>query len=149
VIRLMHWLILYYPLPRVSLPSPIDPLACTSSYPFIGHRTTILYMCANTPAFLPLVLFRTRSRPQVSPRSQCPVPARASYMQRMTAFRRVSTCSSNPSSLSPSENIWLPCNDLVKRGFEKRVLEVGTREAQRLGLHVRLCAGRSRSTLLT
>jgi elongation factor 3 len=36
--------------------------------------------------------------------------------------------------LSSSENIWLPRDDLVKRGFEKKVLEVDTREAQRLGL---------------
>ncbi|KAI0270293.1 P-loop containing nucleoside triphosphate hydrolase protein [Russula aff. rugulosa BPL654] len=37
-------------------------------------------------------------------------------------------------NLSSSENIWLPRDDLVKRGFEKKVLEVDTREAQRLGL---------------
>jgi len=36
--------------------------------------------------------------------------------------------------LSSSENIWLARDDLVKRGFEKKVLEVDTREAQRLGL---------------
>lgn len=36
--------------------------------------------------------------------------------------------------LSSAENIWLPRDDLVKRGFEKKVLEVDTREAQRLGL---------------
>ncbi|KAJ7494454.1 P-loop containing nucleoside triphosphate hydrolase protein [Mycena galericulata] len=36
--------------------------------------------------------------------------------------------------LSSSENIWLPRDDLVKRGFEKKVIEVDTREAQRLGL---------------
>lgn len=36
--------------------------------------------------------------------------------------------------LSSSENIWLPRDDLLKRGFEKKVLEVDTREAQRLGL---------------
>jgi len=36
--------------------------------------------------------------------------------------------------LSSSENTWLPRDDLVKRGFEKKVLEVDTREAQRLGL---------------
>ena len=36
--------------------------------------------------------------------------------------------------LSSSENIWVPRDDLVKRGFEKKVLEVDTREAQRLGL---------------
>jgi len=36
--------------------------------------------------------------------------------------------------LSSSENIWLPRDDLVKRGFEKKALEVDTREAQRLGL---------------
>ncbi|KAF5373121.1 hypothetical protein D9758_001486 [Tetrapyrgos nigripes] len=36
--------------------------------------------------------------------------------------------------LSSSENIWMPRDDLVKRGFEKKVLEVDTREAQRLGL---------------
>ncbi|KAJ3486245.1 hypothetical protein NLI96_g4382 [Meripilus lineatus] len=37
-------------------------------------------------------------------------------------------------NLSSSENIWLPRDDLIKRGFEKKVLEVDTREAQRLGL---------------
>ncbi|GJJ12174.1 hypothetical protein Clacol_006415 [Clathrus columnatus] len=36
--------------------------------------------------------------------------------------------------LSSSENLWLPRDELVKRGFEKKVLEVDTREAQRLGL---------------
>lgn len=36
--------------------------------------------------------------------------------------------------LSSSENIWLPRDELIKRGFEKKVLEVDTREAQRLGL---------------
>ncbi|PPQ66033.1 hypothetical protein CVT26_010789 [Gymnopilus dilepis] len=36
--------------------------------------------------------------------------------------------------LSSSENIWLSRDDLIKRGFEKKVLEVDTREAQRLGL---------------
>ncbi|KAF7323317.1 hypothetical protein HMN09_00112500 [Mycena chlorophos] len=36
--------------------------------------------------------------------------------------------------MSSSENIWLPRDDLIKRGFEKKVLEVDTREAQRLGL---------------
>ncbi|KAI5824701.1 hypothetical protein K523DRAFT_284565 [Schizophyllum commune Tattone D] len=37
-------------------------------------------------------------------------------------------------NLSSSENIWLPRDELIKRGFEKKVLEVDTREAQRLGL---------------
>jgi len=36
--------------------------------------------------------------------------------------------------LSSSENIWIPRDDLVKRGFEKKVLALDTREAQRLGL---------------
>lgn len=36
--------------------------------------------------------------------------------------------------MSSSENIWLPRDDLIKRGYEKKVLEVDTREAQRLGL---------------
>lgn len=36
--------------------------------------------------------------------------------------------------LSSSENIWVPRDELIKRGFEKKVLEVDTREAQRLGL---------------
>jgi len=36
--------------------------------------------------------------------------------------------------LSTSENIWMPRDELVKRGFEKKVIEVDTREAQRLGL---------------
>ncbi|KIP10266.1 hypothetical protein PHLGIDRAFT_85208 [Phlebiopsis gigantea 11061_1 CR5-6] len=37
-------------------------------------------------------------------------------------------------ALSSSENIWMPRDELLKRGFEKKVLEVDTREAQRLGL---------------
>lgn len=37
-------------------------------------------------------------------------------------------------NLSSTENIWLPRDELIKRGFEKKVLEVDTREAQRLGL---------------
>jgi elongation factor 3 len=37
-------------------------------------------------------------------------------------------------NLSSSENIWLPRDDLVNRGFEKKVSEMGTREAQRLVL---------------
>ncbi|KAF8432448.1 polyketide synthetase [Boletus edulis BED1] len=36
--------------------------------------------------------------------------------------------------LSSSENLWISRDELVKRGFEKKVLEVDTREAQRLGL---------------
>ncbi|CAG8698886.1 16982_t:CDS:1 [Acaulospora colombiana] len=36
--------------------------------------------------------------------------------------------------LSSTENIWLPRDELIKRGFEKRVLEIDIREAQRLGL---------------
>lgn len=36
--------------------------------------------------------------------------------------------------LSSTENLWIPRDELVKRGFEKKVLEVDTREAQRLGL---------------
>lgn len=36
--------------------------------------------------------------------------------------------------LSSTENIWLPRDELIKRGFEKRILEIDTREAQRLGL---------------
>jgi len=37
-------------------------------------------------------------------------------------------------NLSSSENLWISRDELVKRGFEKKVLEVDTREAQRLGL---------------
>jgi elongation factor 3 len=37
-------------------------------------------------------------------------------------------------ALSSSENIWMSRDELIKRGFEKKVLEVDTREAQRLGL---------------
>jgi elongation factor 3 len=37
-------------------------------------------------------------------------------------------------NLSSSENIWLPRDDLITRGFEKKVIELDTREAQRLGL---------------
>ncbi|ORY75334.1 P-loop containing nucleoside triphosphate hydrolase protein [Leucosporidium creatinivorum] len=36
--------------------------------------------------------------------------------------------------LSSSENIWLPRDDLIRRGFEKKVMEVDTREAQKAGL---------------
>ncbi|KAG9056842.1 translational elongation factor EF-1 alpha [Serendipita sp. 407] len=36
--------------------------------------------------------------------------------------------------LSSTENVWLPRDELIKRGFEKRILEIDTREAQRLGL---------------
>ncbi|KAI6111055.1 polyketide synthetase [Pisolithus sp. B1] len=36
--------------------------------------------------------------------------------------------------LSSTENLWVPRDELIKRGFEKKVLEVDTREAQRLGL---------------
>ncbi|KAF9239685.1 polyketide synthetase [Melanogaster broomeanus] len=36
--------------------------------------------------------------------------------------------------LSSSENVWIARDELIKRGFEKKVLEVDTREAQRLGL---------------
>ena len=36
--------------------------------------------------------------------------------------------------LSSTENIWISRDELVKRGFEKKVAEVDTREAQRLGL---------------
>ncbi|KAI0781440.1 P-loop containing nucleoside triphosphate hydrolase protein [Trametes elegans] len=37
-------------------------------------------------------------------------------------------------NLSSSENIWISRDELIKRGYEKKVLEVDTREAQRLGL---------------
>ncbi|KAG9091131.1 translational elongation factor EF-1 alpha [Ceratobasidium sp. 370] len=37
-------------------------------------------------------------------------------------------------NMSSTENIWLPRDELIKRGFEKKVLELDTREAQRLGL---------------
>jgi elongation factor 3 len=37
-------------------------------------------------------------------------------------------------NLSSTENIWLPRDELVKRGFEKKGVEIDTREAQRLGL---------------
>ncbi|WRT67620.1 uncharacterized protein IL334_004592 [Kwoniella shivajii] len=36
--------------------------------------------------------------------------------------------------LSSAENIWLSRDELVTRGFEKKVIELDTREAQRLGL---------------
>jgi elongation factor 3 len=36
--------------------------------------------------------------------------------------------------LSSSENIWVPRDELVKRGFEKKVMEVDTREAQKAGM---------------
>ncbi|KAG9125550.1 translational elongation factor EF-1 alpha [Ceratobasidium sp. 392] len=37
-------------------------------------------------------------------------------------------------NMSSTENIWLPRDELIKRGFEKALLELDTREAQRLGL---------------
>lgn len=37
-------------------------------------------------------------------------------------------------NMSSSENVWIARDELLKRGFEKKVLEVDTREAQRLGL---------------
>ena len=37
-------------------------------------------------------------------------------------------------AMSSSENIWMSRDELVKRGYEKKVLEIDTREAQRLGL---------------
>jgi len=37
-------------------------------------------------------------------------------------------------NLSTTENIWLPRDELITRGFEKKVIELDTREAQRLGL---------------
>ncbi|KAG8720660.1 translational elongation factor EF-1 alpha [Ceratobasidium sp. 395] len=37
-------------------------------------------------------------------------------------------------NMSSTENIWLPRDELITRGFEKKVLELDTREAQRLGL---------------
>ena len=36
--------------------------------------------------------------------------------------------------LSSAENIWMSRDELVSRGFEKKVMELDTREAQRLGL---------------
>ncbi|KAF8748850.1 elongation factor 3 [Rhizoctonia solani] len=37
-------------------------------------------------------------------------------------------------NMSSTENIWMPRDELIQRGFEKKVLELDTREAQRLGL---------------
>lgn len=37
-------------------------------------------------------------------------------------------------ALSSSENIWVPRDELIKRGFEKKVIALDTRESQRLGL---------------
>jgi len=37
-------------------------------------------------------------------------------------------------ALSSSENIWLPRDELIKRGFEKKIIALDTKEAQRLGL---------------
>ncbi|KAF8321794.1 hypothetical protein DL93DRAFT_2051614 [Clavulina sp. PMI_390] len=37
-------------------------------------------------------------------------------------------------NLSSTENIWLSRDELIQRGFEKKVIELDTREAQRLGL---------------
>lgn len=36
--------------------------------------------------------------------------------------------------MSSTENIWMPRDELITRGFEKKVIELDTREAQRLGL---------------
>lgn len=36
--------------------------------------------------------------------------------------------------LSSSENIWLARDELIKRGFEKKIIEVDSREAQKAGL---------------
>lgn len=36
--------------------------------------------------------------------------------------------------ISSSENIYLPRDELIKRGYEKKVMEVDTREAQKAGL---------------
>ncbi|BGP13606.1 hypothetical protein JCM10213_007782 [Rhodosporidiobolus nylandii] len=36
--------------------------------------------------------------------------------------------------LSSSENMWLPRDELIRRGFEKKVMEVDSREAQKAGL---------------
>lgn len=36
--------------------------------------------------------------------------------------------------MSSAENIWMPRDELITRGFEKKVIELDTREAQRLGL---------------
>jgi elongation factor 3 len=36
--------------------------------------------------------------------------------------------------LSSSENLWLPRDELIRRGFEKKVMEVDSREAQKAGL---------------
>ncbi|KAH9453859.1 hypothetical protein MJO28_006852 [Puccinia striiformis f. sp. tritici] len=40
----------------------------------------------------------------------------------------------NFKGLSSSENIWLARDELIKRGFEKKILEVDSREAQKAGL---------------
>jgi elongation factor 3 len=37
-------------------------------------------------------------------------------------------------NMSTTENLWIPRDELLKRGFEKKVIEVDTKEAQRLGL---------------
>jgi len=37
-------------------------------------------------------------------------------------------------AMSSSENIWLPRDELIKRGFEKKIIALDTKEAQRLGL---------------
>jgi len=37
--------------------------------------------------------------------------------------------------MSSADNVWLPRDDLIKRGFEKKVIELDTREAQRLGMN--------------
>jgi elongation factor 3 len=37
-------------------------------------------------------------------------------------------------NLSSTENVWLSRDELIQRGYEKKVIEIDTREAQRLGL---------------
>jgi hypothetical protein len=37
-------------------------------------------------------------------------------------------------NLSSTENIWFPCDELIQRGFEKKVVGIDTRKAQCLSL---------------
>ncbi len=38
-------------------------------------------------------------------------------------------------AMSSADNLWLPRDELIKRGFEKKVLEFDSKEAQRLGMN--------------
>jgi hypothetical protein len=81
MIRLKDWLILCSP-PRVSLSSHIDPLACTSSYLFIGHRSTILYVRQYTGILASRCIWNAFTTSSFTSQS-CPVPATPCPLPRL------------------------------------------------------------------